>query len=487
MVNEPDTDRATSAWAQDERENVMHRITIIGVLFAFSSVSVLAENEKVFFGILHSHTGYSDGTGLPPEAYQRARQQGHCDFFAITEHSHAVGIKPKHDPGEAAPDPNQIIALSHDNYNGSPDSLVAAAAAATVPGKFVALYGQEYSTISSGNHMNVFDVPNVITAQSGKFNQLVDFLHKSENQDSSNQVAMVQFNHPSGSLRKKGVEYGADDFSSRQAWFDAISPLACTIEILNGPGLSKVDEQEIPNDFESSYRDYLAQGFRLAPTADHDNHHRTWGTLTTARTGIIADELTKPKLLAAIRARHVYATSDNNLRVIAHVNDGLAGDILAQPAAGSELSIHVDLHDDDEPSAQYEIDVFSGVIGQATAKVVETVPAANGDGSYTIEDIHFNGQGQYIFFKIHQTNEDAEEDVAWTAPVWFGAPAPAPTNPGTPTPPADDSKIVASKNSAVYHTNPKCPSAQSIKATNRITGPAAKNGRTPHDCPPVSP
>ena len=34
--------------------------------------------------------------------------------------------------------------------------------AITQDGQFVALYGQEFSSISSGNHVNVFDVPHVI-------------------------------------------------------------------------------------------------------------------------------------------------------------------------------------------------------------------------------------------------------------------------------------------------------------------------------------
>jgi hypothetical protein len=34
---------------------------------------------NVFFGNLHSHTKYSDGTGLPEDAYQHARDE--TEFF----------------------------------------------------------------------------------------------------------------------------------------------------------------------------------------------------------------------------------------------------------------------------------------------------------------------------------------------------------------------------------------------------------------------
>ena len=44
--------------------------------------------EKVFFGNLHSHTSYSDGSGTPREAFTHARDAANLDFLAITEHNH---------------------------------------------------------------------------------------------------------------------------------------------------------------------------------------------------------------------------------------------------------------------------------------------------------------------------------------------------------------------------------------------------------------
>jgi hypothetical protein len=120
---------------------------------------------RVYFGNLHSHTGYSDGTGTPAEAFTYARDVADLDFLAVTEHNHATA-----DTGAPADRRNGVlIAHRPELYAGGSDSLVAAAAAATEPGRFVALYGQEFSTISSGNHVNVFDVPQVIDAPSGAF------------------------------------------------------------------------------------------------------------------------------------------------------------------------------------------------------------------------------------------------------------------------------------------------------------------------------
>jgi hypothetical protein len=45
--------------------------------------------QQVFFGNLHSHTSFSDGSGLPQAAYAHARDVG-LDFLAVTEHNHAA-------------------------------------------------------------------------------------------------------------------------------------------------------------------------------------------------------------------------------------------------------------------------------------------------------------------------------------------------------------------------------------------------------------
>lgn len=47
-----------------------------------------AQTLQVYFGNLHAHTSYSDGSGTPAMAYDHARIAG-LDFMAITEHNHA--------------------------------------------------------------------------------------------------------------------------------------------------------------------------------------------------------------------------------------------------------------------------------------------------------------------------------------------------------------------------------------------------------------
>jgi hypothetical protein len=373
------------------------------------------------------------------------------------------------------------IATNHALYSGSgPDSLISIANRLTTNGQFVALYGQEFSTISAGNHMNVLDVPDVIDVSNGAFGQLLNTWLPAH-PDSTGGLAALLLNHPATSNSSADKEYGRDDFGSDAEWIRRVGSAASMIAMINGP--SHADGEGLPPaaPAESEVRRYLNLGFHLAPTADQDNHKSTWGTVTNARTAVIADDLSKPALLKAMKARHVYATEDKNLRIVCRVNGQLCGDILQTvPPVGSELSIELTIHDDDEPSATYEIDVFSDQIGgEPSSGPIETVSTTgNTLAPFRIEDVRYNGNSQYVFFRIRQLTEDGHADRAWTAPIWIeSGPAPMPE-------PVDDSQFVASRNSAIFHSDPSCAGAKAIKAANRITGAAARQNRTRHvGCP----
>jgi hypothetical protein len=43
---------------------------------------------NVYYGMLHSHTSISDGSGTPSEAYEYARFTAELDFFGIADHDY---------------------------------------------------------------------------------------------------------------------------------------------------------------------------------------------------------------------------------------------------------------------------------------------------------------------------------------------------------------------------------------------------------------
>jgi lamin tail-like protein len=404
----------------------MRRSMILVWILAFSLVSANAFAQQVFFGNLHSHTSYSDGTGTPDDAFQHARQTARLDFLAITEHNHS-----KAESGAGEREDGILIATDPALYTGpAANALIPAATRWSEDGKFVALYGQEFSTISSGNHVNVFDVPKVIDSPNGDFKELLDWMNA--NRDSSGSVALLQFNHP-GLFDNPAIEYGRDDFPSIAAWIAALDPHVKLIEVLNGPAMTKVNGLRSSEVQEEDYFTYLNLGFHVAPSAGQDNHYRTWGTATDARVAVVAERLTKADILAALKARHAYATEDKNLRVIFKVNDALMGDRISPPAVGGVLDIRVSIKDDDEPDASYKIEVYSDVPGGQPASPGNPVDVfqVNGDtaGFMKLDGIRYREPGQYVFLKITQTSEHGEADRVWTAPVWL-------EGPGAVTPPA---------------------------------------------------
>lgn len=373
--------------------------------------------QSVFFGSLHSHTSYSDGSGTPEDAYKAARAAG-LDFFAITEHNHreADGSGPRRD--------GLLIATNPALYSGTPTSLVETADRLDDPNHFVTLYGQEYSTITKGgNHVNVIGAREVITVDNGRYDLLAAFANA--HPDASGRPLLIQMNHPD--LLPPGTSYGQfvtgespHDFPNDAAWLRAMDPLVEMIEVFSGPALDPRASHKRVSADEGGYLRYLNLGFHLAPSSGHDNHFRNWGTSTDTRTGVIAARLTRTDIMAALRSRHAYATQDPSLRIVFRANGALQGDIVRAPAAGAPIALSVSIRDDDEPTARYRIEVLSDRPGGAVAgAAVSTTSVTGNAASVTLPPIPFAGRGQYVLLRVTQTNAPSGTDRAWTAPVWF--------------------------------------------------------------------
>ena len=441
------------------------------------SCTGLAEDLQVYFSNLHSHTAYSDGTGTPQEAYDYARTTGKLDFLCISEHNHKSAEGTGDDPLKLH------IARDHSLYNGSADnSLISTAKRvnAQCPGTFVALYGQEFSVIEHGNHINVFDISEVIDEQlipSREFRKLYD-VFLVNHLDSFGKPALVQFNHPAN----VDEDYGILKYPDEASFLAGVQPYARSIAIISGPHNTKQNEPPVHNDdlTTESYLHYLNLGLHLAPTADGDNHFITFGTSTDHRTAIWAPSLTKEALLDAIRSNHVYATQDKNLVVDFRVNNQIMGSVIeAQP--GTPLSISVRLSDRDEPNASYHVSLRHDTVGGQ----IEAANEADGDGkdttgnsTVTFDARQYAGGEEYYLVQVVQRGT-GKPDQAWTAPVWITAVQVADGHP--PTPLAHPTAFVWSPNSKVFHLA-ACKDAQRI--VNKQTGDTPPAGRTLHTgCP----
>ena len=381
---------------------------VAAVLAASGSWSVARPAAQpqvaVFFGNLHSHTALSDGSGTPAEAYEHARDTAGLDFLAITEHNHAQA-------GDIAGNP----AL----YTGPGSlALLPTAHRFTEKGRFIALYGQEFSTIGGGNHMNVLDAPQVIDVPNGQFRTLLETWLPAH-RDTQGQEPLLLLNHPATGDSPKHLEYGIDDFGGdTAAWLAALDPRAELINLINGPSHADGTGLQPGSPSESEFRRYLNLGLHVAPTADQDNHKRNWGDATEARTAVVAPALTKAALLTALRARNVYATEDRNLRLVYRVNGRLLGSRITGaevPAPSTPLDVSLEIADDDEPAASYVVEVFTDQIGGSAVAAVVHTQSVTGNGTHTITDVGYEGGEQYTFLRVRQTDGNR----AWTAPVWL--------------------------------------------------------------------
>ena len=409
----------------------------------------------VFFGLLHAHTMYSDGSGTPEEAFARARAAG-LDFMAVTAHNHS---RAEGGADETRRD-RVLIATNTDLYD-SPDpvtftrrltiggvdqtedvtaeSLITAANDATQT-DFVGFFGQEFSTISSGNHVNVLGAESVLTIGNGEFDQLYTEL---ADVDSDVSLPVLQMNHPHihldlfymGSqqdvIDKMFNDYGFDEFDRDfEKLVEAADPLIALVEVLTGPA---TDEELHPTFHypsrlvhDNDYYYYLIQGFHISPSVGQDNHFRTWGDSTPARMGVLAAQLTRDDLLDAMRQNRTYATEDPDLRLEFSINGEPMGGVITL-AAEDPLDIQVHVSDPTEPTAGYVAELFYGDVVPQDKDTLEKwilddglteTFSFSGDGVLTFDEFLASGEPEFFFVRIQQSDGDR----AWSAPVWINHP-----------------------------------------------------------------
>ena len=167
-------------------------VYVIALLF-FTSMPAQAD---VFFGNLRSHTAISDGSSNPRTAYWHAVDTAGLDVLAITEHNHA-----------AAP---SWLQSELELYNGSHlTSPISQARRFTRDDRFVARYGQEFSSIGSGNHANVLDVDDVIETMdvlNGRWDRLLNQSPAACRVQSAARAARLRESHESTTSTTESIQ-----------------------------------------------------------------------------------------------------------------------------------------------------------------------------------------------------------------------------------------------------------------------------------------
>lgn len=241
-----------------------------------------------YFGMFHSHSNFSDGSGTPLEAYEHARDCGELDVFALTDHLELL-----------------YVPLPPDKW----ETLHDAADALYEPGSYVPLVGFEYSSgfelpsFRSIGHNNIFFSGEIFPMIMLDYHVFYDRLLACPD-------CLAQFNHPG---------YGGQSNWDGFCYDPAVDPQMNQIE------LSTWDLDAFPYLFE-----VLDQDWHVSPNWSQDNHGGGWGTEDDHRTGLWMDALTREAVHDCLRERRTFSTLDRNASIrLATVDGCWMGSILS--------------------------------------------------------------------------------------------------------------------------------------------------------------
>lgn len=105
-----------------------------GRTYYSNPILAAAGTERIFWGDIHTHGIYSDGSGTPAHQFFYARHVAALDFYALTEHG-------------------EIIQLSRNRMA----RYIKETNRAYRPGEFVTFPGMEYTNHNSGHYTCIFD------------------------------------------------------------------------------------------------------------------------------------------------------------------------------------------------------------------------------------------------------------------------------------------------------------------------------------------
>ncbi len=290
---------------------------------------------QIYFGDLHSHTGYSDGQGTPAEAYAAAKANG-LDFFALTEHGFMLT------PAEW-------------------QDILDQANAVTVEGEFVALRGFEFT--QAAGHIDVFGSDSYITRDDPNYNSLAKFYAWLAAQP----TAIGQFNHP----------YPNSNFNNFA--YNAVVDQKISLR-----------ELSTPDQFFLS----LDSGWHLGALRNSDTHRANWGCCVSM--GLVAPNLTRKDVLAAMRAGRTFFVSpnDTNLAVMLQANGAWMGSTVPRTAT---LDFTINAHDPDPTGGNLNLILYDNGIRVAAAWLQSslvytwniTIPATA--GHYYYVEAYYDG------------------------------------------------------------------------------------------------
>ena len=356
----------------------------------FAAQASFAQTYHYYFGNIHAHSSYSDGTkdgahtGVlkPADCFKYAKSAQHFDFLGISEHNH----------------------LQARMHLTSYAKGLAEATAANQDGKFVCLYGMEYGVIKNGGHVIIYSFDQLIGWEPGNYTVF------SAKNDYSHLFQLVA-DHP-GAFATLAHPAPTDynDLISKP-YDPTIDQAVKGVAISSGPAFSTAEDysDRAPIKYYGYYKKLLALGYHVGPTMDHDNHYTTFGHMSPTRTVLLSQVLSRDSLLAAYRAGRFYASEDWDTQVDFRVNGQPMGSRLKGATA---LQLTATVNDPDPGDHIKSIQLWCGQPGSGEApKVLKTFM---GQASFQLPLTLKAGERYYYFLEITQMDGDR----IITSPIW---------------------------------------------------------------------
>ena len=359
----------------------------IGEVCTFTyQAPVTLDGYQLYFGQLHAHTNISDGAGSVTEAFDHASDVDNLDFLAVTDHSNSF---------DNESDASVDLGTDLTNVSNEWKEGHQAAKDATTD-DFVGIYGFEMTWSDGFGHINTFNTPGFESRSNSEFGNksgstegYQNYYEKLVEVGSS----LSQFNHP-------GTTFG--DFQDFAFYDPQVDQRITLIEVGNGEGAIG------SSGYFPSYEYYtraLDKGWHVAPTNNQDNHKGNWGDSNTARSVVLASDLTEKGIYDAIRNYRVYATEDNDLSIRYDLNGNAMGSILSKQDA---VEITAQISDPtDTADMKVEVIVNGGLVLDSQTLT---------DGKDTVTFTFDSNDYSYYYLRVTQ----ADQNIAVTAPVWTG-------------------------------------------------------------------
>ncbi|MBP7686468.1 MAG: hypothetical protein KA765_01100 [Thermoflexales bacterium] len=369
------------------------------------------QDYERWFGSQHAHTNLDGDDGAAGStaatAFAYAKNVTPLDYYIITPHVH------------------QSRAGSATLWSEATYQTIQANAAAATSADFVAIAGQEVSTIGSGGHWSVFNAAALVGTDhpDGDWNDGDDYYDHTAQLGAAGEAISAQFDHPQ-----------SGDFGNR---YDAgAAPYFGTVAVSSGPAFSTAtdfSDDGSNSGYLTRWANFLNMGWKVSPAADQDTHASTWGVSSTEYTVILRPKgttLTVGNVIDGLSDHMTYATEDANMEIGFVANGWSMGQTIGgssnvalriwwnNPSAtisNNNLGISTTESAND---AIKSVQIFKNGF---TSAIASTAPNTV-SGTWAVTLTAATGDWFVVRFQDSSSLSPARsttKDYTWSAPVWY--------------------------------------------------------------------